>query len=54
MLQRLLDDDTIEIHDVMALNEQILRVSIKEKKEKPKQPLTNSLPIGLITIFHLF
>lgn len=47
MLNRILNDPNVEIHDVTALTEFVLRISLKDKSEKAKQPLTNSVPLGM-------
>lgn len=43
---RLIEDQDIEIHDIEPLAERILRVCLKDKKEKCKQPVTNNVPLG--------
>lgn len=46
-MDALLDKETIEIQDILALTPEIMRVCYKDHGAKQPQPLTNNVPLGV-------
>lgn len=46
-LDRLLDDEDLEIHDFLALTPELLRLTYKKQNQTNKHPITNNVPLGV-------